>query len=169
MRFTSAWTSYSKLKNSTSFSTQISSFVKLKLDDSSLRETRAQWNLNYSLILRPKLYKLTIKLELKLENDDFRTPTKHLSIFPDSLEPNCLSKWCLGSKNRPYTQWGGRSLRSRKSPLGPPPLPITSIKLLEAGCNLLLAWNLMVEGKLTLRNLIQCCKIRHAFKRFQLT
>ena len=45
---TSAWTSYLKLEDSTSLSTQISNSIKLKLDDLCLKQTRTRWNLKYS-------------------------------------------------------------------------------------------------------------------------
>ena len=45
---TSAWTSYLKLENSTSLSTQISNSIKLELDDLCLKQTRTRWNLKYS-------------------------------------------------------------------------------------------------------------------------
>ena len=45
-------------------------------------------------LLKSKLNQLAIKLEPKLENDDFELQQNifQFSIFPDSLEPNCLSK-----------------------------------------------------------------------------
>ena len=43
----SAWTSYTKLENSTSLSTQISNSIQLKLNDLCLKQTQTRWNLKY--------------------------------------------------------------------------------------------------------------------------
>ena len=64
MAFFSAWTHYLKLKNLTSLSKQISSSIKLELDDLCLRKTFTAIELE---TLRPIFGKLVTKLELEFE------------------------------------------------------------------------------------------------------
>ena len=67
MAFFSAWTHYLKLKNLTILSTQISSSIKLELNDLCLRKTFNAIELETLKIFRPKFGKLVTKLELEFE------------------------------------------------------------------------------------------------------